>query len=66
MSKSKAQALRLYNGRDRYDQWIFTYMSVSPQAGQTVGPGQQPTTQQSPGLPQRGVGPGRGRGGRQF
>lgn len=61
-SKSKAQAIRLYNGRDRHDQWIFTYTAANAQAGQggeTVGPGQQPRPQPSPGLPARG----RGRGG---
>ena len=45
-SKSTAQSIRLYNGRDHYDQWIFVYMAQQPQ---------QP--QQPQGRPQ---GPGRG------
>lgn len=60
-SKSKAQSIRLYNGRDRHDQWIFTYTAANAQAGQagqTVGPGQRPGTQPSPGLPGRGRGRG--------
>jgi type II secretory pathway pseudopilin PulG len=32
-SKSKEQSIRLYNGRDRYDQWHFVYTAAS----QTVG-----------------------------
>ena len=44
-SKSTAQSIRLYNGRDRYDQWIFVYMAVQPQQqqqapqGRPQGPG---------------------------
>lgn len=64
MSKSKAQSIRLYNGRDRYDQWIFTYMSGQPQSmmapGQPGPRGAGPGTQSNPGFPQA---PGRGRGG---
>lgn len=60
MSKSTAQAIRLYNGRDRHDQWLFTYMSVRQSGSPVPGPAQLP----APGtpLPQRGTGPGRGRG----
>lgn len=58
MSKSTAQSIRLYNGRDRYDQWIFTYMSVQAgQRGPVLAPDQTPRPQ-APGLPQRGRGPG--------
>lgn len=60
MSKSTAPSIRLYNGRDRYDQWIFTYMSVQAnQRGLVVAPDQTPQPQGS-GVPQRGRGPGRG------
>ncbi|HUF23107.1 MAG TPA: type II secretion system protein [Vicinamibacterales bacterium] len=63
VSKSTAQSIRLYNGRDRHDQWIFMYMAASPQAGQGVAP-VQPGQTVAPG--QRPPGPpppaGRGRG----
>jgi len=66
VSKSTAQSIRLYNGRDRHDQWIFVYMAASPQAGQGVAPGQPGATGRGlapglrpPGPPQP---PGRGRG----
>lgn len=62
VSKSKAQSIRLYNGRDRHDQWVFTYASVSARPGQTTGPGQPPATQAAPGLPMRGRGSGSGPG----
>lgn len=64
MSKATGQSIRLYNGRDRYDQWIFTSMAASPQAGQT-GPGGR-AGQPAPGPPQpgrAGGSAGRGRGG---
>ena len=67
VSKSTAQSIRLYNGRDRHDQWIFMHMAASPQAGQGVAP-VQPRQTVAPG--QRPPGPpppvGRGRGGRGF
>ena len=78
VSKSTAQSIRLYNGRDRHDQWIFMYMAASPQAGQGVAPVQRGQTAApgrglAPGqqmLDQRMLGPqpppGRGRGGRNF
>lgn len=64
-SSSTAQSIRLYNGRNRYDQWIFLYSaapttpgSILPQQGGVPGqpqaPGQTPTL----GLPQA---PGGGR-----
>ena len=62
-SKSTAQSIRLYNGRDRYDQWVFVYMAVQQQQGlqpgQTATPGRGSTT-----APGRGgtPAPGRGRG----
>jgi type II secretory pathway pseudopilin PulG len=68
-SKSTAQSIRLYNGRDRYDQWVFSYTAASPQAGVSTAPGaQQPHDSPAgspPGsaLPQRNPSPGRGRGG---
>ena len=57
-SKSKAQSIRLYNGRGHYNEWAFVYI---PQltAGQTGAPGAGGPGQrgQQPGPP--GVGPGR-------
>jgi type II secretory pathway pseudopilin PulG len=48
-SKSKAQSIRIYNGRTHYNEWQFVFI---PQAAQPGGRGQ-------PGVPQRG-GPQRG------
>lgn len=60
MSKSTAESIRLYNGRSRYNQWIFTYTAFTAQTGegQTVGPGQLGPGQAAPGSPLRGRGPG--------
>lgn len=67
MSKSKAQSIRLYNGRNQYDQWVFTYISMQPQPVNAPGqPGQRgigPGRQTTPGLPQPSPGRGRGPGG---
>lgn len=67
VSKSKAKSIRLYNGRDRYDQWVFTYMTGQPQQAVAPGPpGQRGVGaggQSTPGLPQSAPGRGRGRGG---
>ena len=75
MSKATGPSIRLYNGRDRYDQWIFTSMAASAQAGQ-MGPGARPgqPIPDTPGAPRPGriggvggvggsPGTGRGRGG---
>ena len=40
VSKSTAQSIKLYNGRNRYDQWIFVYSAASTQPGQVGVPGQ--------------------------
>jgi type II secretory pathway pseudopilin PulG len=46
VSKSSAQSIRMYNGRTRYDQWIFVYTAAGqrpqPQAPQPQAP--QPGT----------------------
>jgi type II secretory pathway pseudopilin PulG len=74
-SKSKAQSIRLYNGRNHYNEWAFVYVPQvqAPAAGApgTAVPGQiaQPPGQRGgvSGRGQRGSGPfdgaGRGRGG---
>jgi type II secretory pathway pseudopilin PulG len=60
VSKSKAESLRLYNGRNHYNEWQFVYVprATAPGAGApgTAIPGQRG----GPGGP-RGMGPG-GRG----
>jgi type II secretory pathway pseudopilin PulG len=53
VSKSTAQALRLYNGRGRYNEWAFVATATTQQPG-------APTGAQTPGMP-----PGRGRGAQQ-
>ena len=64
-SKSTAESIRLYNGRNRYDQWVFVYAPPQPQPGQTVRPDQQPGRRGGSPLPGATPGtspPGRGRG----
>jgi len=58
-SKSKDQSIRLYNGRNHYNEWAFVYQPQVQQAGQGGAPG---TAQ--PGQISQPPGPGgRGRGG---
>jgi type II secretory pathway pseudopilin PulG len=78
-SKSKAQSIRLYNGRNHYNEWAFVFVPqvLAPGAGApgTATPGQiaQPPGQRGglgvPGRGQRGSGvfdsPGRGGRGQQ-
>jgi type II secretory pathway pseudopilin PulG len=52
-SKSKAQSIRLYNGRGHYNEWAFVYI----QQQQAAGAGAAGTA-----TPGRGTGPGTGRG----
>jgi type II secretory pathway pseudopilin PulG len=63
-SKSKAQSIRLYNGRGHYNEWAFVYvpqLQAGAGAAGTAAPG-QPGQRGQPGQPgQPGVGPG-GRG----
>lgn len=50
-STSAAKSFRLYNGRDRYDQWLFVY------AAPTLGrPGGSPTPGGPAGMPRPGMG----------
>jgi type II secretory pathway pseudopilin PulG len=66
-SKSKDQSIRLYNGRNHYNEWAFVY-TPQLQAGQTSTTppgvlGGQRGQQQGPGRGQQGTDPfGRGRG----
>ena len=63
VSKSTERSLRLYNGRDRYNEWVFLGTQQSTQAGRGARGGAVPGGRG--GLPP-GVSPGRrgGRGGR--
>jgi hypothetical protein len=57
-SKSTEQSIRLYNGRDRYDQWIFVYMAAQgPTVPQGRGNQPQPAGRGGPAAPPRGRGP---------
>jgi len=68
-SKSTETSLRLYNGRDKYNEWAFVYVQTAqrpqgpggqqPQGG-PGGPGQQPGRQQAPFGMQPGSFPGPG------
>jgi type II secretory pathway pseudopilin PulG len=59
-SKSKEQSIRIFNGRDHYNEWQFTYLSVTMRPGATPGnvrpgqiPGQPgPTPGRTPGTPE--------------
>jgi type II secretory pathway pseudopilin PulG len=66
-SKSKDASIKIYNGRDHYNEWAFVFLQTAQRAGQSVGPGpNQPVRpgqgqQQGPfGMPQGGFpgGPG--------
>jgi type II secretory pathway pseudopilin PulG len=68
-SKSTAEALRLYNGRGRYNEWAFVATAATTQAGAPTGgqPGRvgrggrgDPTVAPGGGGPGRGPAPGRG------
>ena len=38
-SKSKDASIKLYNGRDHYNQWAFVYIQTAQRPGQSAGPG---------------------------
>jgi len=68
-SKSTETSLRLYNGRDKYNEWAFVYIQTAqrPQGpggqqppGGPGGPGQQPGRQPGPFGMQPGSFPGQG------
>jgi len=40
-SKSKDASIKIYNGRDHYNEWAFVYVQTAQQAGQSGAPGQQ-------------------------
>jgi type II secretory pathway pseudopilin PulG len=57
VSKSKDESIRLYLGRNHYNEWTFLYVNQQPTA--PLGPGGQPFPPGGRGEPN---GPGRGRG----
>jgi len=59
VSKSKDESIRLYQGRNHYNEWTFVYVNQQPTS--PVGPGGQPIGPGRRGGPDIG---GRGRGGR--
>jgi len=51
-SKSKADSIKLYNGRSKYNEWAFVYVQTAQRPGQSGVPGQgAPGQQQRPGSP---------------
>lgn len=67
MSKSKDESIRLYQGRNHYNEWAFIYVMQQPGApggrGQPGGPGGRGLPGQPGGPGGRGRGDGRGPGG---
>jgi type II secretory pathway pseudopilin PulG len=69
-SKSKDASIKLYNGRNHYNEWAFVYIQTAQRPGQPAGPG-VPATQPGRGGPQGqqpgpfGTQPGRGGPGQQ-
>jgi type II secretory pathway pseudopilin PulG len=60
-SKSKGKSIRLYKGRNKYDEWQFIFANVGPrpgvpgQPGQPGRPGQQNQPGMRPGFPRPGT-----------
>ncbi|OFW01028.1 MAG: hypothetical protein A3I61_12760 [Acidobacteria bacterium RIFCSPLOWO2_02_FULL_68_18] len=55
VSRSTNESLRMYNGRTKYNEWLFVSTAATVQAGAPGGG-------LGPGIAGRGAGPGRGRG----
>ncbi len=71
VSKSKEKSIKIYNGKDHYNEWLFVYASTAAAGGRggpggMRGPGTGPGQGQQPGAMPFGPGQGRGRGGRTF
>lgn len=63
MSKSKDRSIRLYNGRNFYNEWQFVYVQqVQAPAAGAPGAGGRGQRGGQPGQPPAGGGTGRGRG----
>lgn len=57
-SKSKEKSIRLYKGRNKYDEWQFIFANVGPRPGvpgQPGRPGQQNQPGMRPGFPRPGM-----------
>lgn len=63
VSRSTAESLRQYNGRGRYNEWLFVSTAATQQAGGGAGGTQTPGARGRQGAPGRGL-PGRGAPGR--
>lgn len=50
-SKSKERSIRLYNGRDRYNEWAFVYVQTAQRAGGPGGTGMPTMRRGGPGTP---------------
>lgn len=48
-SKSTESSIKVYNGRDKYNEWAFVYIQTAQQPTQLGGPGGIPGGQQRPG-----------------
>ncbi len=61
VSKSKEKALRLYNGRDKYSEWQFSFLTLTQRPGAVPGmsprPGLPPGKPGQPGPGAPGTGP---------
>jgi len=64
VSKSKETSIRLYNGRNHYNEWVFQYIPRQQAPGVGGAPGQpgQRGGPNQPGPGGFGIGPGRGAG----
>jgi len=51
VSKSKETSIKIYNGRQKYNEWTFVYMQTAQRVGGTGGPPGNPTTGNPFGVP---------------
>jgi type II secretory pathway pseudopilin PulG len=64
-SKSKDTSIKIYNGRQKYNEWQFVHLQTAQRVGAPGGGGQFPGQPMQPGM-QPGMVPGRGPGGSTF
>ena len=55
-SKSKDASIKIYNGRNHYNEWAFIFLQTAQRPGQSAGPGGTGTNQQT--RPDQGQQPG--------
>lgn len=58
VSTSTAESIRLYNGRNKYNEWLFTFAAVSQAPGQPAGSTTRPGGAGGPAGPQGAQRPG--------